>query len=165
MAAVKLKANLISISYRGLLFIVIWWILSDGTASSWWIALPAVIMALVVSSVLVSPMTIHWAELLGFVLFFLRFSLLGGIDVARRAFQPKIPIDPDFVEYHMQLPAGLLQVLMANTVSLLPGTLIAGLEESVIKVHVLDKNKDVSTELEMIEERIARIASIKFTPS
>ena len=165
MAAVKLKVNLVSILYRGLLFIVIWWLLTDGTASSWWIALPAVIMALVVSTMLVSPMTIHWLGLFRFVLFFLRFSLLGGIDVARRAIQPKIPIDPDFVEYRMQLPVGLLQVLMANTVSLLPGTLIAGLEESVMKVHVLDRSKDVSTELEMIEERIARIAGIKLTPS
>ena len=34
---------------RGLLFSLIWWILTDGTASSWWIGVPAVVLALITS--------------------------------------------------------------------------------------------------------------------
>ena len=84
-------------------------------------------------------------------------SLLGGADVAWRAFHPGMPIAPDFIEYPLRLPPGLPQVFMANTVSLLPGTLSAALDRSVLKVHVLDSRRGVLTELETMERSVARM--------
>ena len=156
----KISASWVTNIYRGVLFLLIWWILTDGVASSWWIGLPAVILAVTASRVLVAPAAFLWFELLKFVPFFFWHSLLGGVDVARRVFQPKMPIAPDLIEYPLRLPPGLSQVIMSNTVSLLPGTLIAELDRNVLKVHLLNRSKDSLAELEAVEERIARMSGI-----
>lgn len=142
---------------RAGLFILLWWILTDGDSASWWIGVPAVLLALTVSIAMVPSILFVWSELLRFIPFFLLHSLLGAIDVARCAFQPKMPIAPDLFEYPMRLPAGLPQVLMANTVGLLPGTLSTELKGNMLTVHVLDKDTDFLAELEAVERSVARM--------
>lgn len=141
---------------------LIWWVLTDGAASSWWIGVPAVLLALLASIALIPPLPFVWLGLVRFVPFFLIHSLLGGIDVARRVFQPRLPISPDLVEYPLRLPPGLAQVIMVNTVSLLPGTLAAELGQDILKIHVLDSGSDFETELIAIEEHVARLFSAPF---
>ena len=146
-----------SIVARTSLFALIWWVLSDGATASWWIGAPAVLLAVIASVALVPPIPLVWSELLRFVPFFLQRSLLGGTDVAWRAFHPRLPIAPDLIEYPLQLPPGLPQVFMVNTVSLLPGTLSAALEHNVLKVHVLDRQKSIVTELKALEQIVTRM--------
>jgi multicomponent Na+:H+ antiporter subunit E len=142
---------------RGLLFAFVWWILVGGEIASWWIGMPAVLLAAAASFALLSPVTVVWYELFRFVPFFLIRSLLGGVDVAWRALHPSMPITPHLVEYPIQLPSGLPCVFMANTVSLLPGTLSAELGSECLKVHVLNGRKDVLSELETLEQRVAAL--------
>lgn len=149
-----------SILRRGLLFALVWWILVGGESASWWIGVPAVLLAATASVALISPMTLVWYELFRFVPFFLIRSILGGADVAWRAFHPSMPIDPHLIEYPIQLPQGLPRVFLANTVSLLPGTLSAELGSTYLNVHVLNKRKDVLSELEKLERRVAALFGI-----
>lgn len=74
--------------------------------------------------------------------------------MARRAFQPSLPIEPELITYPLRLPTGLPQVFMANIVSLLPGTLCAALDQDALKVHVLDKQVNFLAELQAVEQRI-----------
>ena len=53
--------------------------------------------------------------------------LKGGVYVAWRAFDPRMPITPELIEYPLRLPPGLPRVILVNMVSLLPGTLSAEL--------------------------------------
>lgn len=53
--------------------------------------------------------------------------------------------------YPLRLPPGLPQVFMTNTASLLPGTSIAALDRSVLKVHALDRQNDLLSELKAVE--------------
>jgi len=92
-------------------------------------------------------------------------SLIGGIDVAWRAFHPRLPIAPDLIEYPLRLPPGQSQVFMANTVNLLPGTLSAALDRNIMKVHVLDSQKDFLSELEAVEQNVARIFGLSLNIS
>jgi len=163
MTVLKAKFSGLTILSRGLLLSLIWWILSDGTASSWWIGAPAVLIALSCSIALLPATCFNWLELLRFVPFFLLRSLLGGMDVARRAFPRRIPIAPILIEYPLRLPPGAAQVFMINTVSLLPGTLIAGLENNKLNVHVLDKETEFLSELELVEQRVAQIFATTLT--
>lgn len=142
---------------RALLFALIWWVLSGGVMSSWWIGVPAVLLALSISMALVAPLPLKGWALLGFVPFFLIRSLLGGVDVAWRAFHPRMPIDPDSIEYRLRLPAGLAQVFMVNAVNLLPGTLSADLNHNVLQVHVLTRSRFVEIELATLESHVARL--------
>lgn len=146
-----------SILRRGLLFALVWWILVGGEIASWWIGVPAVLLAATASVALLSPVTLVWHELFRFVPFFLIRSLMGGADVAWRAVHPRMPIAPHLIEYPIRLPSGLPRVFMANTVSLLPGTLSAELNSSYLKVHVLNGRKDVLSELETLEQRVAAL--------
>jgi multicomponent Na+:H+ antiporter subunit E len=142
---------------RALLFSLLWWALTDGTAGSWWIGAPAVAGAVIISVTLVPPLGLVWREVMGFVPFFLWHSLKGGVDVAWRAFHPRMPITPELIEYPLRLPPGLQRVILVNTVSLLPGTLSAELGGQVLKVHVLDSLGDFLAELEALEQRVGCI--------
>jgi len=149
-----------SILRRGLQFAFVWWILVGGEIASWWIGVPAVLLAATASVALLPPVTLVWNELFRFVPFFFVRSLLGGADVAWRALHPSMPIAPHLIEYPIQLPSGLPCVFMANTVSLLPGTLSAELASNCLKVHVLNGRKDVLSELETVEQRVAALFGI-----
>lgn len=92
--------------------------------------------------------------------FFLWRSLNGGVDVARRALQPRLPISPGLFDHRWRLPPGLPRVFMANTVSLLPGTLSAELEDDRLRVHVLDHTAAFASELTLIEARVARLVGL-----
>ena len=160
MTLMKIKKSLSSIVSRGVLFSLLWWIIADGVASSWSIGVPAVLLAVVISAALLPPRPFVWHEFLWFVPFFLLHSLLAGCDVAWRTFHPAMPIAPNLIEYPLRLPPGLPRVFMANTISLLPGTLSAALDQGVLKVHVLDRRSDFLAELEEVEQRVARLFGI-----
>ncbi len=161
----KVKISWFALGSRGGLFLLIWWVLTHGTPSSWWIGVPAVLLAVSVSAALIPPVPLVWFELFKFVPFFLLRSLLGGVDVAWRAFQPNLPIAPDLIEYPLRLTPGLPLVFMTNIVNLLPGTLTAEFDQSVLKVHVLDKRKDFMAELEAVEQNVARLFGISLQVS
>jgi len=165
MKPLKTKIHGSTLLSRGVLFSLIWWILTDGAIASWLIGVPAVLLAVAASVALVPPVRVAWSELLRFLSFFVRHSLLGGVDVARRAFQPDMPIDPDLIAYPLRLPQGLPQVIMANIVSLLPGTLCATLDRNVLKVHVLDRQTGFLAELEAVERRVARMLNLSLNNS
>lgn len=146
-----------TVASRALLFSMIWWVLTDGVAGSWWIGGPAVACATIVTVKLIPSSGIVWREVIGFVPFFLWHSLRGGADVARRAFHPRLPIAPGLIEYPLRLPPGLAQVTMTNLISLLPGTLSAEIEGQVLKVHVLDSQGDFLEGLGALEQRVGRL--------
>jgi multicomponent Na+:H+ antiporter subunit E len=157
MTSVKSRISWSTIVSRAGLLSLIWWVLADGDMSSWWIGAPAVLLAVCASVALLPPTSFVWYEGLKFLPFFFLRSLVGGTDVACRVFHPSLPITPDLVVYPLRLPPGLSQVFMANTVSLLPGTLSASLDQSVLKIHVLDSRSSFIKELESVEQRVARM--------
>lgn len=163
MKSLNAKVPWSAIVSRGLLFSLIWWILADGTPASWLVGVPTVFIAVATSVMLVPPVSVAWWELLRFVPFFLERSLLGGADVARRAFQPSLPLAPALIAYPLRLPPGLAQVLMANIVSLLPGTLCAVLDRNVLEVHVLDQGAGFWAELQAVEQRVARMLKLRLS--
>ena len=140
---------------------VVWMVLVQGTASSWWVGAPVVLLAAAAMPALRSSNAIVWWEFLRFIPFFLGRSLSSGLDVARRALHPRLPVDPGLIEYPLRLPPGLPRVLMANAVNLLPGTLTAEVEADALRVHVIDLQAPFRKELEAVEDAVARIFGIR----
>jgi len=141
------------LALRVLGFAALWAILGGG--EGWVVGVPAVLIATAAT-----PLTTHasrWslAGVAGFVPYFAWNSLRGGIDVAARALNPGLPIDPVVVRYEMRLNGSTARVLMANTVTLLPGTLSADLDGNVLSVHVLNASRPVTDMLDRLEARIA----------
>lgn len=145
--------------------LLLWWVITDGATASWWIGVPAVLLSVTVSSTLIPHVSFTWPEVIKFFLFFLVHSLQGGVDVALRVFQRNMSIAPVLYEYPLQLPLGLPQVLMANCVCLLPGTLSVELERNILTVHVLDGRIDFLVELNAVEQSITRMFAQPFNDS
>lgn len=157
---IKLPGIHAAILSRSILFAVIWWVLTNGINTSWWIGVPTVLLSVFVSILLLKPAHFIWHELLKFIPFFLIRSVIGGTDVAWRAIHPKMPIAPELIEYPMQLPTGLPRVFMASTINLLPGTLSATIEKNIMRVHVLDNQQNYIAEIQAVEQNMARIFDI-----
>ena len=80
----------------------------------------------------------------------------GGIDVAKRAFSPRLPLNPGWVEIPSDLPDGA-RVALGAELSLMPGTLSAGSAEGKLLVHLLDTDAGFDC---AIPREIAEIAAI-----
>lgn len=137
--------------------LLLWWVLSGGRASSWIIGVPTIALALWVMGAAPQPhrWQLSFAGLLRFIPYFILQSVRGGIDVARRAYSPRLPLDPQMIDFPLHLPPGPAQIFFLNSVSLLPGTLSADLCGTTLKVHVLDYKVD--PQLDQLETRVARL--------
>ncbi|MFC4728725.1 Na+/H+ antiporter subunit E [Coralloluteibacterium thermophilus] len=102
-------------------------------------------------------------RLAGFALYFLRESVLGGIDVARRALAPSCPVEPTLLDYRIGLPAGAPRTLMVAMVSLLPGTLSVDIgDDGLLRVHAL--SADAGRTLAPLERRVAHLFGLEARP-
>jgi multicomponent Na+:H+ antiporter subunit E len=91
------------------------------------------------------------------VLRFLGQSLMAGIDVARRAFDPRLPLRPGFVTVSPRLPPGTQRDAFCAFASLLPGTLpIATNDDGTLLVHCLDTGQPVAAQMATDENRFTQ---------
>ena len=121
-----------------------------GAALAGWLA--------VVKPVPVAPLAVP-----GFVAFFLRESLRGGIDVAWRALHPALPIEPQFGRFRLDLPRGQPRTLMVSVLSLMPGTLSAELLDGgrTLVVHALTPKALAS--VDVLHGRVRRLFGLAAT--
>ncbi len=142
---------------RLIVFALLWWVLAEGDGSSWVFGAPFALFASVASLRLTPERGWHLRPLSAarFAGFFAYHSVIGGVDVAWRAVRPSMPISPGFVTCPIRLPTESARVLLADTVSLLPGTLSSGFEGDTLVLHVLDDTMPIRSDVERVEERIA----------
>ena len=87
-------------------------------------------------------------KLLKYALRFFRQSIVAGIDVARRALDPRMPLQPGFISCRAQLPEGRTLNAFYTVSSLLPGTLPTGTDASgTTAIHCLDVTQPVARQL------------------
>lgn len=87
---------------------------------------------------------------------FIGHSVVAGIDVARRAFSPSMPLKPGFVEYATGYRRGPPRNALACITSLLPGTLMVRDDEQGLLYHCLDLDQPVAAELAQEESIVSR---------
>jgi multicomponent Na+:H+ antiporter subunit E len=139
-----------------------WWVLAEGAGTGWGLGIVVVALA-VASSLWLQPPggpVPRPREVPGFVLWFVRRSVAGGVDVARRALRRPVDIAPGVLELPLRLPTGWPSVVLADAVSLLPGTLAVTLRPGRIELHVLDERLAVEDEVRELEERVARLFGV-----
>lgn len=83
---------------------------------------------------------------------FLWQSLRAGVDVARRAFSPRMTLATGFVRYPVGLPRGSARNAFELIVSLMPGSVPVDEDEASIEFHCLDIQQPVVDQL-AAEER------------
>ena len=88
-----------------------------------------------------------------------RFPVLAGIDVARRALDPKLPLRPGFVTCTLGFPPGFARNTFATITSLLPGSVPVDEAEGVLIYHCLDTAAPVVEQLWKEERLLAKALS------
>jgi multicomponent Na+:H+ antiporter subunit E len=97
------------------------------------------------------------AALPGLALRFVWQSVIAGVDVARRAFAPRLPLEPGFVVYPTKYPRGPARNAFASLTSLLPGTVPVGDDDRGLEYHCLDVGQPVTEQLAAEENAVARV--------
>lgn len=99
---------------------------------------------------------LRWAGLPRLVLGFLGHSVGAGIDVARRAFSPSMPLRPGFLRYQTGYGRGPARNAFASFTSLLPGTLAVHDDDRGLLYHCLDLDQPVVDQLAAEEAIVSR---------
>ncbi len=85
-------------------------------------------------------------------------SVVAGFDVARRAFDPRLPLKPGYVAYPTRLPPGTGRGAFGAITSLVPGTLSVGTDfNGNLVYHCLDLDQPVAASLARDEALLRRV--------
>lgn len=91
--------------------------------------------------------------LIVYIPYFLWKMLLANLDVAWRVIQPKIPLNPGFVRVPAKANSKLGKLLIANSITLTPGTLTLDVEGKEFLIHWIDVKP---TDPDTLYRKIAR---------
>jgi multicomponent Na+:H+ antiporter subunit E len=139
---------------RAVGFLVFWLVLAGINPGDLPAAAVAVAAATFVSLHLLPPGRRHLSPL-GVTRLALRFpfqAVIAGVDVARRALDPRLPLRPGFVTYSPRLPPGNARDAFCALASLMPGTLPADTDaDGTLLVHCLDIGQPAAAQLAVEE--------------
>jgi multicomponent Na+:H+ antiporter subunit E len=145
---------------RAVGFLIVWIVLTGGNPADLGAGAVAALAATWASLRLLPPSTsrMQLSAFARLVLRFLRQSVVAGVDVARRALDPRLPLHPGFVVYPVGLPRGPARHVFTTLMSLLPGTVPTGADaRSQLLVHCLDSEQPVAAQLAAEEAVFARV--------
>jgi multicomponent Na+:H+ antiporter subunit E len=144
---------------RALGFLVLWVVVTGGNPADLVAGAVAVLAASWASLHLLRPGTsrVRPTVLARLVLRFLCQSVVAGVDVARRALDPRLPLNPGFVLYPVRLPPGPRRDMFTALMSLLPGTVPTGSAAGGLFIHCLDVGQPVAAQLAEEEALFARV--------
>ncbi len=107
-----------------------------GVVVSTILALPLSVFAGAFSEIRLTPKALlYYFRYLGVFLWEL---LLANMNVARIVFSPKIDIHPGIVQIHTRLKSRTGRLVLANSITLTPGTLVVDIDDDVLYVHWID---------------------------
>jgi len=139
-----------SVAARWMMFFALWAVLTLGRGSDLAIGVFAAMAACWVSVSLLPAGSAHPSLLpmLTFILHFFHQSVVAGLDVAKRAVDPRLPICPGYIQFPCSLSAGPTRSAFCAFSSLLPGTVpVKSDADGNILVHCLDTRQAVADQL------------------
>ncbi|MBA4347298.1 MAG: Na+/H+ antiporter subunit D [Clostridiales bacterium] len=77
---------------------------------------------------------------------FLYKMVLSNIDVAYRVLSPKMPINPRIVKVPTNLKGDVAKLILANSITLTPGTLSLDVEDDGVLVHWINASGETGEE-------------------
>ena len=139
---------------RLMIFAVLWWGLSSGVMTQQLLIFFVITVSAALSSLLIPPQKISIFGIFKFSPFFIRLSILGGLDVASRAFKPSMPLKTGFISYNLNLTHPTARVIFVWVVSLFPGTAGVQLVDRYLRIHVLDQDLSHNQRLRELEQHV-----------
>jgi multicomponent Na+:H+ antiporter subunit E len=139
---------------------LVWVVLSGGEGADVVPGIVAAMAAKALSLALFPPRRgrLRLVPLGEYAVRFVAQSVTAGIDVARRALDPRLPINPGYARCPLLLPPGLARNIFTTLTSLLPGTVPIGPDaHDRLVVHCLDVAQPVAAQLAVEEGLLMRV--------
>ena len=147
------------------LIMFVFWIFLSGEFS-FILLLSGIISSLLVSYISHDLLIGNGNMKLGFIrtIRFIRFLpwllwqiVLANIDLAIRTLHPKMPINPMLLNFKNNLKTDLGMVIMANSITLTPGTVTIDVNENEFLVHVISEKAAQSLISGEMQARVKKI--------
>lgn len=154
--------NMLAISARLVVFSTFWLALTGGALDALYYGAPAVLLATWISLALypaMQPRVRLWRAAL-YVPHLLLRGFLGGLDVARRVLDPRLPIRPGWRRVPLLTNIAEVNAVLGGVVSVLPGSLAAGVRSGALEVHMLDTEDFDMRSPEAEERRVLRLFGV-----
>lgn len=144
-------------SLRAGVFYLVWWVMIGGDPSGLMFGVAIVVPVSILSCRFypASGYRLHLTGTLAFAGYFMVRSALAGVDVARRLLAPAVNVNPGYLTVATCLPGGSPRWLLANTLSLMPGTLSVQLQDDRLELHCLDLSLPVAEDVRITEQKVA----------
>ncbi len=85
---------------------------------------------------ILNPVKIFWMVWYFFV--FLKLLIVANLDVAKRVISPSLPINPGIVKFKTKLKTNYSKMVLANSITLTPGTLSVDVIGDTFYIHWID---------------------------
>lgn len=103
-----------------------------------------------------NPVKIFWMIWYFFV--FLKLLVVANLDVARRVISPSLPINPGIVKFKTKLTTNYSKMVLANSITLTPGTLSIDVVGDTFYIHWIDvETTDPEEAFKIIAEPFEKI--------
>ncbi|HDO26504.1 MAG TPA: Na+/H+ antiporter subunit E [Bacteroidetes bacterium] len=83
-----------------------------------------------------NPVKVFW--MIWYLIIFLKALVESNFDVARRVLTPSLPINPGIVKFKTKLQTHYSKMVLANSITLTPGTLTVDVVGDTFYIHWID---------------------------
>ena len=94
---------------------------------------------------------------IGYGLFLVKEVALSVWQTIRFIWSPKVMVQPEIVSFHTKLKTNTAKVLLANSITLTPGTITVDFRDDEMLVHCLDESLDAGLEGSQMEEKLMKL--------
>ncbi len=88
------------------------------------------------------------AYFIAYIFYFLWAVVKSNLDVAFRVLSPQLPINPGIVKVKTKLKSSLGRLVLANSITLTPGTITVDIENEFLYIHWINidtENQELAT--------------------
>lgn len=98
-----------------------------------------------------------------YLLVFVKAVIQSNLDVAFRVLKPRLPINPGIVKVKTTLKSSLGRLILANSITLTPGTITVDIEGEDLYIHWIDvTSADVDQATEKIVSQFEKYLEVIF---
>jgi len=102
-----------------------------------------------------NPIRLFW--ILVYLPFFIKEVIIANFKIALIVLNPKMPINPKFIKGKINLKSNIGKLILANSITLTPGTLSADIKDDELLIHCVKVEDSAEHIILKFEKYISRI--------
>lgn len=95
-----------------------------------------------------------------YIVLLLKEVVVANVQVAMIALSPRLDITPHIIQYESDLEGELLLTILANSITLTPGTMTVDIKGRMLKIHCLNEAYAAGVQRNDLEKLLLRIEGV-----